>query len=131
MDDICTFLRSGMWRLQYKFSTEGRTRFFTEFLPLLHDTKADVMGARDDDHWYLVYIGTKTGSRGKGFARKLIEQITSRADAEGRATYLESSNDINPIIYGKMGFEIKKKIYLRRAKKVLEMDIMVREPKIT
>jgi len=128
MDDWCTLIRSGMWRLQYKFSAEGRQRFFTEFLPLLHDTKAEVMGDRDNDHWYLVYIGTKAGSRGKGYAKKLIQQITKRADAESRACYLESSNDINPIIYGKMGFKVVKKIHLTRAKKEIEMDIMVREP---
>lgn len=127
MDDICTLLRSGLWRLQYKLSSIGRKRFFNEFLPLLHDTKTEVMGRRDNDHWYLVYIGTKAGSRGKGYARKLIERVTRRADVEGRATYLESSNDVNPIIYGKMGFEVRKKIHLENG---YEMDIMVREAEV-
>src|ERR1700733_13334075 len=36
MDDYLTMLRSGMWRLSYKLSAEGKKRFFTEFLPLLH-----------------------------------------------------------------------------------------------
>ena len=76
MDDWCTILRSGMWRLNYKLSAEGKRRFFGEFLPLLHDTKTEVMGARDDDSWYLVYIGTKVKGRGKGYARKLIEYVT-------------------------------------------------------
>ncbi len=53
---------------------------------------------------------------------------TIQADAENRACYLESSNGINPIIYGKMGFQIVDKIYLRREKEPIEMDIMVREP---
>ena len=76
MDDWRTQLRSGMWRLHYKLSTEGKTRFFNEFLPLLHDTKLETLGLRDNDSWYLVYIGTKTGSRGKGYARKLIDHVT-------------------------------------------------------
>ena len=76
MDDWCTILRSGMWRLNYKLSAEGKRRFFGEFLPLLHDTKAQTMGDRDDDSWYLVYIGTKVEGRGKGYARKLIEHVT-------------------------------------------------------
>ena len=75
MDDLCTILRSGMWRLQYQLSPEGKTRFFKEFLPLLHDTKAEVLGARDPQSWYLVYIGTKQSARGKGYARKLIEYV--------------------------------------------------------
>jgi hypothetical protein len=39
MDDMWTVLRSGMWRLWYKLSVEGRGRFFSEFIPLLHHTK--------------------------------------------------------------------------------------------
>jgi hypothetical protein len=42
--------------------------------------------------------------------------------------YLESSHDVNVIIYGKMGFEFKKKIYLQREPELLHMDIMVRYP---
>lgn len=128
MDDWLTILRSGMWRLQFKLSAEGRKRFFDEFLPLLHDAKEEVMGDRDSDSWYLVYIGTKVASRGKGYARKLIEQVTNRLDQEGRACYLESSNDINPIIYGKLGFKTVKQIYLTGGEKELRMDCMVREP---
>jgi ribosomal protein S18 acetylase RimI-like enzyme len=77
MDDWWTILRSGMWRLYYKLSTEGKKRYFSEFLPLLHDTKHEVMGERDDDSYYLVYLGSKPNARGKGYARKLIEHMTA------------------------------------------------------
>lgn len=76
MDDLWTILRSGMWRLWYKLSSEGKKRFYDEFLPLLHDTKHSVMGDRDDDSYYLVYLGSKPSARGKGYARKLIEHMT-------------------------------------------------------
>ena len=76
MDDLPTILRSGMWRLRFQLSTEGKTRFFDEFLPLLHDTKAEVLGKRDDKAWYLVYIGTKESARGKGLAKACIEEVT-------------------------------------------------------
>jgi GNAT superfamily N-acetyltransferase len=78
MDDLWTILRSGMWRLWYKLSSEGKTRFYNEFLPLLHHTKHDVMGDRDDNSYYLVYLGSKPSARGKGYARKLIEHMTAR-----------------------------------------------------
>jgi ribosomal protein S18 acetylase RimI-like enzyme len=130
MDDLLTICRSGMWRLNYQLSAEGKKRFFNEFLPLLHDTKVSVMGPRDDESWYLVYIGSRPAARGKGYARKLIDNVTDLADMEGRACYLESSNAINPVIYGRMGFEIKRKVYLQRCEKsIVELDIMVREPK--
>ncbi|KAI9871372.1 MAG: hypothetical protein M1830_002974, partial [Pleopsidium flavum] len=54
MDDWCTILRSGLWRLKYRLSAEGKQRFFHEFLPLLHDTKHNVLAERDADSWYLV-----------------------------------------------------------------------------
>lgn len=128
MDDLWTILRSGMWRLWYKLSREGYVRYYKEFLPLLHDTKHETMGERDDDSYYLVYLGTKPGSQGKGYARKLIEHMTVKADAEGRATYLESSAAINIPYYRKFGFEFKKDIVLERGPKPVKLAIMVREP---
>jgi len=76
MDDFCTMLWSGMFGLSWKLSKEGKKRFFNEFLPLLHDTKHEVLGKDDDNSWYLVYIGTRPRSRGKGYARALIEHTT-------------------------------------------------------
>lgn len=78
MDDWFTILRSGMWRLNFQLSTEGKKRFFEEFLPLLHRTKEEVLGERDSESWYLVYVGTKPESRGRGYARKLIEHVTKK-----------------------------------------------------
>ena len=80
LDDFCTMLWSGMLGLKWKLSDEGKKRFFTEFLPLLHDTKQEVLGKDDNDSWYLVYIGTKTASRGKGFAKALIEHTTRQVN---------------------------------------------------
>ena len=90
MDDWLTILRSGMWRLNFQLSSEGRKRFFKEFLPLLHTTKAEVMGERDSECWYLVYIGTKVASRGKGYARKLVEHITDRVSVSAAFTEYSS-----------------------------------------
>lgn len=129
MDDLWTIFRSGMWRLNYRLSAEGKRRFFNEFLPLLHDTKHSTLGERDDDSWYLVYIGTRPSGRGKGHCRKLVEHVTQQADREGRLCYLESSNDVNPVIYRKFGFEDRRSIHLQRGAKNVTMDIMVREPK--
>lgn len=129
MDDYLTQFRSGMWRLNYRLSPEGRTRFFQEFLPLLHDTMHTTLGDREAEAWYLVYIGTRVCGRGKGHARKLIEHVTKVADRESRATYLESSNPVNVPIYRKFGFEATRQINLQRGGRNIPLDIMVREPK--
>ena len=76
-----------------------------------------------------MYIGTRPEARGRGYARKLIENITSRADKDNLPCYLESSNAVNRKIYGRMGFGLKRVIYLqRRSEGAVELDIMVREP---
>ncbi|KAI1525168.1 hypothetical protein PtrSN002B_010891 [Pyrenophora tritici-repentis] len=80
MDDYLTIFRSGMWRLNYRLSAEGKRRFFDEFMPLLHDTMHTTLGERELEAWYLVYIGTRPSGRGKGHARKLIEHVTKVAD---------------------------------------------------
>ncbi|KAF2772737.1 hypothetical protein EJ03DRAFT_324292 [Teratosphaeria nubilosa] len=128
MDDMLTIFRSGMWRLNWQLSKEGRKRFFHEFLPLLGDTKAQVLAERDLDSYYLVYLGTRPSARGRGYAKTVVNYVTRKADAEARACYLESSSAVNRMIYGKMGFELKKVIYLQRAEENVELDIMVREP---
>ncbi|KAG9234612.1 hypothetical protein BJ875DRAFT_376081 [Amylocarpus encephaloides] len=128
MDDWLTFFRSGLWRLYYQLSKEGRARFFTEFFPLLHDTKHSVMGARDPDSYYLVYLGSKPGARGKGYARKLIEHMTDKADLENRATYLESSAHGNLTYYEKYGFTHVSDIQIERGIEPIKLHIMIREP---
>ncbi|KAH9881866.1 hypothetical protein J1614_001037 [Plenodomus biglobosus] len=127
-DDYLTILRSGLWRLHYRLSPEAKRRFFTEFLPLLHDTMSSTLGARAPHAWYLVYLGTRPSGRGKGHARKLIEHVTRIADREGRPCYLESSNASNPPIYRKFGFEQRRVVVLQRAERNVPLDVMVREP---
>ena len=78
MDNFCTMFRSGMFSFHWKLSKEGRKRFFDEFLPLLHNTKHEVLGKEEARSWYLVYIGTRPGSRGKGYAKALIENLTQK-----------------------------------------------------
>lgn len=78
MDDWWTVLRSGMWRLYFQLSVEGRERYYNEMLPLLHHTKTEVLGERDDNAYYLVYLGTKPHARGRGYARKLLQTMIER-----------------------------------------------------
>ncbi|KAF6809769.1 putative n-acetyltransferase [Colletotrichum sojae] len=127
-DDWWTNLRSGMWRLNYQLTAEGRRRYYDELLPLLHDTKAEVMGERDNDCYYLVYLGTKPNARGKGYARKLLSHMIDKADGENRAVYLESSSLSNNAYYRKFGFEFKREIRLTGGGTSVSLFIMVREP---
>ena len=83
MDGLKARLRGGMqkWNLGKKLSPEGSTRFFSEFLPRLHDVKHDVLREHDNNSWYLVYVGTRPQSRRRGYARKLIEHTLKEVSA--------------------------------------------------
>lgn len=130
MDDLWTILRSGMWRLKFSLGKESRERYFNEFLPKLHDAKADVLKERDDKSWYLIYLGTVPEARGKGYSRKLVQYVTDIADKNQEACYLESSSAANLPIYHKFGFELKREVYLTRSEEPVQLQCMVREPKV-
>lgn len=83
-----TLLRSGMWRLYFTLSAEGRKRYFEEVLPLLHDTKASVLGDRDADAWYLVFLGTKPNSQGRGYAKRLLEDMIQRVSSQSTSYHI-------------------------------------------
>jgi GNAT superfamily N-acetyltransferase len=131
-DSLRTFLRSGLWRLRWwRLSPEGRARFFDRFMPLLHDTKRRVLGARRDaDSWYLVYLGTRPAARRMGYARALIEHVTRVADRDAKPCYLESSKAMNVDIYCKFGFEPRDRVVLEQPTGLpdVPLEIMVREP---
>jgi GNAT superfamily N-acetyltransferase len=78
VDGWWVMLRSGLWRVYFMLSPEGRRRYYDELLPLLNNTKLEVMGKRDNDCYYLVYLGTKPNARGRGYARRLLEDMTKK-----------------------------------------------------
>ncbi|KAI5463431.1 hypothetical protein BGZ63DRAFT_402740 [Mariannaea sp. PMI_226] len=127
MEDWFTVLRSGMWRLWFQLSAEGRRRYFDE-MTTLNRVKEEVMGDRDSHCYYLVYIGTKPNARGKGYAGKLIRDMIAKADAENYPVYLESSAERNNSYYAKFGFEVKREVIFDRSPDRIRMWSMVREP---
>ncbi|RFN43788.1 hypothetical protein FIE12Z_11954 [Fusarium flagelliforme] len=128
MDDWLTSIRSGTWKLRYQLSAEGRRRYYDEMLPVLDQTKLEVMGERD--HYYLVYIGTKPNAQGRGYAGKLIRDMVAKADAEQRPMYLESSTQRNNGFYAKFGFEVKRDVVFKGSPEPIKMWIMGNEPLI-
>ena len=51
-----------------------------------------------------------------------------QADVENRTSYLECSNTLNLKLYGRLGFQVAKRIQLLRGEKPIEMDVMKRLP---
>ncbi|KAK6531216.1 hypothetical protein TWF281_008037 [Arthrobotrys megalospora] len=127
-DDVWSILRSGMWRLYYQLTKEGRRRYFTETLGLAAVTKVDILGDRDASSWYLTFLGTLPAARGLGYSRKLVEYVTRIADATNAPCYLESSHLHNRKIYERFGFDYIRTVHLNPTNTPIPWEIMVREP---
>lgn len=57
-------------------------------------------------HWYLAFVGTRVGDRGRGLASGLIAAVTDRCDSEVIPAYLESSDPVNVSLYERHGFRV-------------------------
>lgn len=56
--------------------------------------------------YYLFLIATRQACRGKGLGGRLFEPGLERIDAEGAASYIESSSEKNLSFYRRYGYEI-------------------------
>ncbi len=67
--------------------------------------------------------------QGKGIGRALFQEVTKKADEEGRRCYLESSRDQpNTKIYEAIGFHFVKQMDCDDNGDVCKLYCMVREP---
>ena len=58
----------------------------------------------DPPHYYLSLLGVHDDHRGRGIGMALLAENLARFDAEGVATYLESSNAANDHRYETLGY---------------------------
>jgi GNAT superfamily N-acetyltransferase len=63
-----------------------------------------------EPHFYLGLIGTHDAHRGNGYGMRLLAENLAAVDAAGAAAYLESSNPVNDVRYGRFGFTAYGKI---------------------
>ncbi len=66
--------------------------------------------------------------QGKGVGRLLFEEVTDKADGEGRRCYLESSGDVpNSRIYERLGFRMVKGIQGDNGGSVCKLYCLIRD----
>ncbi len=61
-------------------------------------------------HWYILVLGVHPDHQRKGLGGVLLRQVLRKADEDGIAVYLESSNRRNLDFYSKHGFEVIEQI---------------------
>lgn len=54
--------------------------------------------------WHLAFLATHPAHQRRGIARRLLERVLVRADADGVPAWLETSDPVNPPIYERFGF---------------------------
>ena len=58
------------------------------------------------EHWYLVALGVRPEAQGAGIGRRLLTPVLDRADEDGVACHLETSDRSNIGFYERIGFRI-------------------------
>jgi ribosomal protein S18 acetylase RimI-like enzyme len=94
-------LRAGFWRAPSMLGLDGLGRM-SKAMSATEVFHKQVEGP----HWYLMTVGTRTARQGQGLGSQLVEIGTSRADAAGVPSYLETGTDSNIAFYRKRGFEV-------------------------
>jgi len=62
-------------------------------LELHYEAAHEAIAADHGPYYYLSFIGTAPEARGRGLGSKLLQEITSRADREGRWCLLEATSE--------------------------------------
>jgi GNAT superfamily N-acetyltransferase len=60
--------------------------------------------AQSRPHWYLGYLGTRSGRQGQGLGTRMLREVLVGLDTDGVPAYLESSNERNLPLYERNGF---------------------------
>ncbi|KAI0180915.1 acyl-CoA N-acyltransferase [Hypoxylon sp. FL1284] len=80
-------------------------------------------------YYFLNIMVVRPAAQHRGVGRLMMEEVTRRADAEGRRCYLESSRDVpNMRIYGRFGFRFAKELECDDDGTAIRLFAMVREP---
>lgn len=74
-----------------------------------------------EPHWYLNVVATRPSHQSRGLGAAVLQPVLARADAEGTACYLESTNPRNRTLYYRQGFEDADEILLDGGPAMLQM----------
>lgn len=83
--------------------------------------KMEAFHPKDDDCWYLAFIGVDPGHQNKGLGSALMKHMTAKLDEGNCLGYLESSNPMNVSLYQRHGFEIVGEIQAADSPSILPM----------
>ncbi|KAI0700764.1 hypothetical protein BC835DRAFT_363837 [Cytidiella melzeri] len=92
--------------------SEEQRRRLDEWLKTSERVADETLGTSRKDMAYIATLATAPAQQGRGYASALVKMVVDEADAQGRMTWLMSSNIANTGFYNDHGFITKAKIIL-------------------
>lgn len=115
LDAPLTVLRAGFIPCILKLGLGGAKRMLFDFQSQTDGLKKKHLYSKGiKDFWYLFFIGTDEGARGKGLASGVIGQWQARARAEGLPIWLEATTEKSRRVYERCGFRLLDEIVMGR-----------------
>ncbi|KAI0700774.1 hypothetical protein BC835DRAFT_366192 [Cytidiella melzeri] len=93
-------------------SSEEQQKRVNEWTKTSERVADETLGESRKDMAYIALLATKPIQQGRGYASALVKMAVDEADAQGRITWLLSSNIANTGFYNSHGFIAKAKITL-------------------
>jgi GNAT superfamily N-acetyltransferase len=66
----------------------------------------------EDEHHYLMVLGTRTAWQSKGLGSALLRSVLTECDRDGMPAYLEATSELNRSLYERHGFEVTEVVHL-------------------
>ncbi len=91
------------WReVQAAWGREAVDRYYA----FIGDRDSAVGSLAPQPHWHLAWLGVEPGHQGQGIGSALVRQMTTRAGAEGMASWLFTFAPRNVPVYEHLGFRV-------------------------
>ncbi len=98
------------------------------FQAFLRDRDDAVGSLAPQPHWHLTWLGVEPGHQGQGIGSTLVRQMTTRAGAEGMASWLFTFASRNVPIYEHLGFQVT--LETRLPASGLRLWVMTHPPRV-
>jgi GNAT superfamily N-acetyltransferase len=77
--------------------------------------------------WHLAFLAVEPQHQGRGLARRLLDHVLDRCDADGTAAWLETTDPVNPPRYERFGFVTVRQV--PATERLPGLWVMRREPR--